>query len=227
MNMKHIARSGTPTPMPIRGSLRRVPLSLTWVLAMACFGVWALPGNAPAAVSPSVTQADHAEDALRLIETVRQGRADLVRQQALAGISVDACAPGDGTALIVAAQRADAAMVDALLGLGADANRACGGDGNPLIAATGTGDVAIMARLIDAGARMDAIVPGDETALITAVRADHLAAVQYLVAQGADINLGVMADNGQWRTPLNQARGDALAGFLRSKGAMSGDAPRR
>jgi hypothetical protein len=227
MNMQHIARSGTPASVSPRRSVRRLPLSMACALAAACVGACALPATASAAVSPPGTRAGHAEEAAALVEAVRHGRTDLVRQQVHAGVSVDACAPGDGSPLIVAAQGADRTMVDALLHLGADVNGACHGDGNPLIAAAAAGDVGTLAQLLDAGARLDAVVPGDETALITAVRGNHLAAVQYLASHGADVNLGAMADNGQWRTPLNQARGDAVAGFLRGKGATASGTPRR
>jgi hypothetical protein len=58
------------------------------------------------------------------------------------------------------------------------------------------------------------------------VRNDRVTAVRYLVARGADPDLGAMADGGQWRTPLNQARSDAVAQFLRAGGATPGGAGR-
>lgn len=187
-----------------------IGLSLACGLAAAGPGAWAVP----------TADAGHrSQDALRLIDAVRQGRPDGVRQQAAAGLSIDACAPGDGTALIVAARQADPAMVGVLLDLGADVNGACEGDGNPLIAAAARGNVTTLARLLDAGARVDAIVPGDETALITAARKGRLEAVRLLASRGADLNLGAMTEDGQWRTPLNQAHDQAIARFLRSKGA--------
>lgn len=205
-----------------RGRSTAIGMSLACVLTMACFAVRALP--APATVGPASVGTP--DDALRLIDAVRHGRTDVLRAQVTAGTAVDACAPGDGTALIVAAQRADRAMVDTLLALGADANSACAADGDPLIAAAASGDVDIIGRLLVAGARVDTIVPGDETALITAVRNDRLSAVQFLAAHGADPNLGARADDGRWRTPLNQARSDAVARFLRSNGATQDGAHR-
>src|SRR3546814_7311711 len=68
----------------------------------------------------------------------------------------------------------------------------------------------VVARLIEAGADPDAIVPDDETPLINAAREGHLQTVQYLVEHGADVNLGVTADFGEWRSPLNQASDEAV-----------------
>jgi hypothetical protein len=40
------------------------------------------------------------------------------------------------------------------------------------------------------------------------------------VSHGADVNLGARADDGRWRTPLNQARSGAVEQFLRDSGAV-------
>ena len=210
------------------GTHARLPFIAVCALTLACLGALACwPVRTVAAGAPPGVAADRPGDASRLIEVVHAGRVDAVRRLVGAGLAIDARSPGDGTALIVAARRGDLAMVDALLDLGANVDRSCPGDGDPLIAAAAGGHAEVIGRLLAAGAHVDAIVPGDETALIAAVRGDHLAAVQSLVTSGADVNLGAMADNGQWRTPLNQARSDAVAQFLRTRGATPGSARRR
>ena len=73
-----------------------------------------------------------------------------------------------------------------------------------------------------AGADVDAVVPGDETALINAARSGHLDVVTYLVEHGADVNQGVFADDGRWRSPLNQATDAGVRKYLQGKGARAG-----
>ena len=73
-----------------------------------------------------------------------------------------------------------------------------------------------------AGAEIDAVVPGDETALINAARGGHLDVVTYLVERGANVNQGVFADYGRWRSPLNQATDAAVRKYLQGKGARAG-----
>lgn len=158
----------------------------------------------------------------RLIQAVQHGDFDAVRALAGSGSDMDAAVPGEGSALIVAARRGDLAMVDTLLSLGADKDKAVHGDGNPLIAASAAGQLDVMAHLLKAGADVDAVVPGDETALISAVRSDRQAAVELLVSHGANVNLGAMANNNQWRSPLNQARSEVVRRYLLQHGAATG-----
>lgn len=172
--------------------------------------------------APSASCGDHVAKARHLIAAVRDGDPVVLRRLAADGGDVDACAPGDGTALIVAARQGDLAMVDALLDLGADPDRAVEGDGNPLIAAASAGNTRVMEKLLAAGAQVDAVVPEDETALINAVRQDHMAAVELLVGHGADVNLGAMANGHEWRSPLNQARSEAMRTYLLRHGAVTG-----
>jgi ankyrin repeat protein len=173
--------------------------------------------------TPAAAQVSHDRaDAMHLIAVVRQGDADAVRRMAKNGADVNASVRGDGTALIVAAKHGDLAMVNVLLGLGASVDQAVHGDGNPLVAASAAGSVDVMARLLAAGASIDAVVPDDETALIGAVRNDHLEAVELLVEHGADVNHGVVANGTQWRSPLNQARSEAMRKYLSGHGAVVG-----
>ncbi|NZA24959.1 ankyrin repeat domain-containing protein [Luteimonas sp. SJ-92] len=162
-------------------------------------------------------------DARLLVEAAGGGRLDEVRALLRRGADIDAVVPGDGTALIAAARAGDLPMITALLRMGADVNRPARGDGNPLIMAAMGGHREAVALLLDSGASVDAIVPGDETALINAARHGHLPVVERLVAHGADVNLGVRADFGQWRSPLNQARGREVREYLIGRGAVPGN----
>ena len=194
-------------------------LMISGMLAAVCF---AASANTPRATpAPAPTIQDRA-DATHLIAAVRQGNADAVRRMAGNGVDVNASVHGDGTALIVAAKRGDLAMVNVLLGLGASVSQALHGDGNALVAASAAGNLDVMARLLAAGASVDAVVPDDETALISAVRNDHLDAVELLVEHGADVNHGVIANGTEWRSPLNQARREAIRKYLSGHGAVVG-----
>ncbi|KQZ57059.1 hypothetical protein ASD53_11300 [Lysobacter sp. Root559] len=165
------------------------------------------------------------DDGTALIAAVKAHRIDRLRNLVGRGADIDAVVPGDGTALIQAARERDAPLVDELLRLGADVDLAVPGDGNPLIAAAAQpGNLPVLRRLVEAGAEVDAIVEDDETPLINAARSGDLGAVAYLVERGADVNLGVSvrlhAGGGPvWRSPLNQARTDALRRYLVERGA--------
>jgi ankyrin repeat protein len=158
-------------------------------------------------------------DAARLLDAVRANRPDVVRQLVAQGVDIDATLPGDGSALILASRSGNMAMVDALIAMGADVNHAALGDGNPLIAAAGAGQTAVIERLLAKGAMIDFVAANDETALISAVRGNHVRAVELLVRRGANVNLGVLANGTQWRTPLNQAHDTTLRRYLADRGA--------
>jgi ankyrin repeat protein len=198
------------------GYTRRVFLGIgLGVLSCVCM-------SASGRQAPSASCGDHVADARHLIAAVRDGDPAALRRLAAEVGDVDACVPGDGTALIVAARQGDLAMVDALLDVGADPDRAAAGDGSPLIAAASAGNTRVIEKLLAAGAHVDAIVPEDETALISAVRQDRMAAVELLVGHGADVNLGAMANGHEWRSPLNQARSEAMRTYLLRHGAVAG-----
>lgn len=200
---------------------RRMAFAALGMLVPLC-ALAAMPAGGSRSSSVPVEQAG----AARLIDAVM--RDDLHALQSLAGqgANLDASVPGDGTALIVASRRGDLAMVNTLLTLGANVNTAVQGDGSALIAAASTGNIDIMTRLLAAGARVDAITPDDETALISAVRNDRQNAVRLLVERGADVNLSVLANGSQWRSPLNQARSDQVRQYLLGRGAVAGSPPR-
>lgn len=166
----------------------------------------------------SGTVSPHAE---QLLSAASSGDISRVQQLVKTGIAVDTQVGGDGTALIIAAKQGELAMVDALLVLGAQPDLASRGDGNPLIAAARRGHLPVVERLVGAGADVNRIVALDETPLINAARSGDVETVAYLVEHGADVNLGVVADFGQWRSPLNQARNDRVRDYLAQRGAVA------
>lgn len=175
------------------------------------------PGDASGRAAALYTSAQVEQ----LIEAAAAGDTAQVQRLITAGVPVDARQRGDGTALIAAARRGQLAVVDQLLALGARVDLPSAGDGNPLIAAAGRGQLLVVQRLVAAGADVNRIVPGDETPLINAARAGDLATLAYLVEHGADVNLGVVADLGQWRSPLNQARNAGIGSYLQQRGAVA------
>ncbi len=180
--------------------------------------------GAPIMVAPDSAPATRTASARaeRLLDAAADGDLAQVRQLVQAGVAVDTQLPGDGTALIAAARHGRLATVDALLALGATPDLASRGDGNPLIAAARRGHLPVVERLVGAGADVNRIVAYDETPLINAARSGDVDTVAYLVAHGADVNLGVVADAGQWRSPLNQARNSRVRDYLIQHGAVAG-----
>lgn len=180
--------------------------------------------GAPIVVAPDSAPATRTASAQaeRLLDAAADGDLAQVRQLVQAGVAVDTQLPGDGTALIAAARHGRLATVDALLALGATPDLASRGDGNPLIAAARRGHLPVVERLVGAGADVNRIVAYDETPLINAARSGDVDTVAYLVTHGADVNLGVVADAGQWRSPLNQARNSRVRDYLIQRGAVAG-----
>jgi beta-lactamase regulating signal transducer with metallopeptidase domain len=170
--------------------------------------------------SAAATRPASAQD-IALVDAAGAGDLARVRELVGAGAAIAAAVAGVGTALIAAARHGDAAMVKTLLALGAHVDVAVDSDGTALIAAAAQGRLPIVELLLAAGARVDAVSSYDESALISAVRGGHIDVVRRLVAQGADVNRGVWADGGRWRTPLNQARSAAMRDYLRSRGATA------
>lgn len=190
-----------------------VTVAATPRLGKAVILVEDAPAAAPRSASPQAEQ---------LLSAAGTGDISRVQQLVKAGVAVDTQVSGDGTALIIAAKQGELAMVDALLVLGAQPDLASRGDGNPLIAAARRGHLPVVERLVGAGADVNRIVAYDETPLINAARSGDVDTVAYLVEHGADVNLGVVADRGQWRSPLNQARNDRVRDYLTQRGAVTG-----
>lgn len=164
-----------------------------------------------------------------LVAAAEDGDVEELRWLLEAGANVDAAVYGDGSPLIIAAREGHLAAVTLLLDHGADPNMGVEGDGSPLIMAAREGHLQIVELLLARGAAIDQVVPGDENALIQASGAGELDVVKLLVGRGADVNARVWVDpaferpNGEWRTPLSQARRAghrAVESFLRSAGAV-------
>jgi ankyrin repeat protein len=118
----------------------------------------------------------------------------------------------DGTtALHWAAYREDAALVELLLGAGADVRAANRYGATPLSLACGNGNARIVERLLKSGADANAQLSGGETALMTAARTGSAAAVKVLVAHGANVNARE-ATRGQ--TALMWAAGEGHADVI-------------
>jgi len=178
-------------------------------------------GTAPLRVVDDEPTRSTSPQAERLLDAAADGNVADVQQLVKDGVAVDAAVRGDGTALISAARNGQLATVDALLALGAQPDLHATGDGNPLIAAARRGHLPVVERLVAAGADVNRIVPFDETPLINAARSGDLDTVAFLVDHGADVNLGVVADAGQWRSPLNQARNPRVRDYLVHRGAVA------
>ena len=134
---------------------------------------------------------------------------DQARELIGAGADVNYVLQGDGTPLILAAQRGDMPMVQYLLAEGAEVDRFAPGDGNPLIAASAAGHLPIVRLLIDRGASVDAFDVYDESPLINAARSGHVPVVDYLLEKGADVNLTVQSQTVHGvkaRSALSEAR---------------------
>lgn len=142
------------------------------------------------------------------VEAAEDGELKEMEELLNFGANINAAVSGDGTALIVAAKEGNKSLVEFLLARGADVNQSSPGDGNPLIMAAREGHVEIVRLLLDRNANIDAIVEGDENPLIQASGEGRIEVVKLLISRGANVNARAKSDrlNGEWRTPLNQAR---------------------
>jgi beta-lactamase regulating signal transducer with metallopeptidase domain len=202
-----------------RGRPGRIALTVAVAVAVAI-----VVTMAPVRVAAAIVHADGTGEQQRaggspgsrgdraLVEASEEGDLDEVKWLLDAGANANATVDGDGSPLIVAAREGHLAVVTLLLSVGADPNLGVEGDGNPLIMAAREGHFEIVGLLLDRGASIDRVVPGDENALIQASGAGRLAVVKMLVERGADVNARVWAEaayerpDGEWRTPLGQAR---------------------
>lgn len=170
---------------------------------------------------PAGTAQTPSDGAAMLVAAAEAGRQDEVRRLVDRGVRIDSRVGGEGTALIAASRAGQLRMVDMLLRMRAPVDQYSLRDGNPLIVASMHGHLDVVQRLVRAGADVNAVVKFDETPLINASREGHLPIVEYLVEHGADVNLGVRADFGL-RSPLNQARDQAVQDYLVGRGALAG-----
>lgn len=161
-------------------------------------------------------------DGTPLILAARGGHVDATRVLLDGGADADLGVGGDGNAMIQAASRGDTDLLRLLIDGGADVNAEVHGDGNALIAAARAGHLEAVRLLVESGADIERVVPRDENPLIQAAGAGRLDVVRHLIEQGADVNVSVLANGHEVRTPLLQAsRGGhaEVADFLRTAGA--------
>jgi ankyrin repeat protein len=151
-------------------------------------------------------------DGSPLIAAAREGRLNTVQMLLDRGADPNLAVPGDGSPLIAAAREGYLDVARLLLDRGANPNLSVAGDGNPLILAAAEGHADIVTLLLDRAANINEIVYGDENPLIRASAEGRLDVVRLLVNRKADVNARVWIEpepwrpNGEWRTPLSEAR---------------------
>lgn len=137
----------------------------------------------------------------KLPEAVRAGAIDDVRARLAAGDDVGARDEHGATLLHHAPS---AAIVDALLAAGADADALDGEGKAPLY--WHAADHAIVERLLQAGARADRVASlGGATPLHRAAEADAAEAVRLMLASGAAVDVETVGGYFPGRTPLHRA----------------------
>jgi ankyrin repeat protein len=163
------------------------------------------------------TGPDRGSFAAALLTSAERGQVDQVREGLAHGANPNVRGEGGVTPLILAAREGRLAIVEMLLGAGADVN-ACsepgysGGHSTALRCAVVRGQDAIVRRLVEAGANVrpcyeyssipaekpNTIVPSCGTALHDAARGGQEAIIEVLLAAGADVD----AVDPQDETPL-------------------------
>ena len=124
-----------------------------------------------------------------LVEAVKNGDREAVRELLRKKIDVNA-AEGDGTtALLWASYRDDLEAADLLIRAGAKVNAANDLGATPLWAAAQNGSAAMTKRLLDAGADPNLRLLAGESPLMIASRAGSAAVVELLLEKGADPNV--------------------------------------
>jgi ankyrin repeat protein len=128
------------------------------------------------------------------------------------GANVNA-AEGDGsTALHVAAQSDDLAMIELLLDAGAAPDAATRFAVRPLELASNNGSRAAIERLLAAGADPNAVSREGQTPLMTAARSGRIDAVEALLEHGAQVDA---AESWRGQTALMWAAGEGHAAVVR------------
>ena len=115
---------------------------------------------------------------------------ELARMLLYAGANVRATTRlGGYTPLLMAAKNGNTAMIEALVGAGADPNTATTNGATPLMLAAASGQAAAVNFLADHGADVNATEVKGETALIFAAAYGRTDAIRALAAHGADVTL--------------------------------------
>ncbi len=135
---------------------------------------------------------------LRLVEAAKKGDANTIRtllasnkdvsSKDVSKIDVNTPAADGSTALSYAVQRDDLAMIDILLGAGADVKASTRYRVTPLYLACTNGNVQVIERLLNAGADPNELELEGQTALMTAAASGKPDAVRMLLAKGARVN---------------------------------------
>ena len=130
-----------------------------------------------------------ARDTPLLIDAVKAGDLETVRELVADPAMVDA-AQGDGaTALHWAVHRNDPEAASLLIGAGADVNAANAFGTTPVWLAAENGSAAMLERLLAAGASPNVALTNGETPLMTAARVGVVEAVETLIAHAANVHL--------------------------------------
>ena len=129
-----------------------------------------------------------ADSGTPLIQAVRSGAIDRVRELLRTGADVNATQGDGATALHWAAHRSDLAATELLVRAGADVNRTNELGATPLWLASLNGDAAVAGALLAAGADPNRALASGETPLMTAARSGSVQTVTLLIDHRADVN---------------------------------------
>ncbi len=125
---------------------------------------------------------------LRLIDAVRRGDRNAVRELLRNHVDVNVAQPDGSTALLLAADRNDPELVDLLIKAGANVNARNDYGATPLYAASAGGNIEILEILLDAKADVNATLVRGETPLMAVADKGNLDAVRLLLDHGADVD---------------------------------------
>ena len=168
--------AAVPACHPVRGVASAVPTVLV-LLAVSMVSVMMTAASARASDTPL------------LIDAVKAGDLESVRELVADPATVDV-AQGDGaTALHWAANRNDLEAAALLLGAGADVNAANAFGATPVWLAAENGSAQMLERLLAAGALPNGALTNGETPLMTAARVGVVEAVETLIEHGANVHL--------------------------------------
>ena len=154
-----------------------------------------------------------ADSGTPLIQAVRSGAIDRVRELLRTGADVNAMQGDGATALHWAAHRSDLAATELLVRAGADVNRTNELGATPLWLASLNGDAAVAGALLAAGADPNRALASGETPLMTAARSGSVQTVTLLIDHRADVNA---AERVRGQTALMWAVDQRHAAFVRT-----------
>jgi len=135
----------------------------------------------------SITITAHSSEH-QLIDVIKAGDAEAVRQLLQQNVNVNAQQPDGATALHWAVHRDDIELAELLIRSGANVNAADEGGATPLWLAVANGKPLIVKMLVQAGADPDLPLRIGETPLMNAAEIGNLEMVKVLLSAGADVN---------------------------------------